>query len=82
MYHSRLDRHEEADGEGLVLVGQGDHHELAARPDVQVIRRHRELQRTNEEGVKRKRPLQEEEDVYSGLDATVSVFSILTSRNI
>ena len=41
--HSPLDGHEEADGEGLVLVGQGDHHELAARPDVQVVRRHREL---------------------------------------
>ena len=40
---SRFDGHEECDREGLVLVGEGDHHELAARPDVQVVGRHREL---------------------------------------
>ena len=52
--YSRFDGHEEADCEGLVLVGEGDHHELPARPDVQVVRRHRELkqreQRTSNQG--------------------------------
>ena len=48
--YSRFDRHEEADCECLVLVGEGDHHELPARPDVQVVRRHRELEQM-EEGV-------------------------------
>ncbi|KAH9402272.1 hypothetical protein TYRP_016328 [Tyrophagus putrescentiae] len=40
--HLVVDRegHEEGDGEGAVEVGQGDHHELAARPDVQVVGRH------------------------------------------
>ena len=36
-------RHEEGDGEGLVLVGEGNHHELTPRPDVKVVRRHREV---------------------------------------
>ncbi len=33
-------RHEQSDRKGSILIGQPDHHELAARPDVQVVGRH------------------------------------------
>ena len=33
-------RHKQRDGKGAVLIGQPDHHKLAARPDVQLVGRH------------------------------------------
>lgn len=39
-----LVRHEERERERLVPVGQRDHHELAPRPDVQVVGGHRKLE--------------------------------------
>ncbi len=39
--------HEQRDCEGLVLVREGDQHEGAAGPDVEVVRGHLELDTTN-----------------------------------
>lgn len=38
-----LEWHEQCDGPSAVLVGEGDHHELSARPNVEIVVRHFEL---------------------------------------
>ena len=40
-----VEGHEEGEGERLVLVGKGDHHELVPGPDVEVVRGHGEVAR-------------------------------------
>ena len=40
-----VEGHEEGQGEGPVLVGQGNHHELVPGPDVEVVLRHGEVAR-------------------------------------